>query len=286
MSDQTVPRRRSRRSEAPPGDAAAGWRQHLHEVIFEAETSAGKAFDVGLLLAILVSVTAVMLESVESIRSSHGVALMRLEWALTGLFSLEYLLRMVSVRRPEAYAMSFFGVVDLLAILPAFIGLLVPGAHSLTVVRALRLLRVFRIFKLAHFLEEADRLRAALWLSRRKVAVFLFTVVVMVTILGSLMYVIEGEEAGFASIPESVYWAVVTMTTVGYGDITPVTPLGKSLALVLMLLGYATIIVPTGILSAELTSRRQGVSTQVCRDCGLADHATDARFCRECGAAL
>ena len=278
--------RRERRGEAPPAPGASGWRARLHEIIFEADTPAGKAFDVALLVAILLSVTTVLLETVSEVRERHGALLIALEWLFTGLFTVEYLLRLACVRRPSSYAMSFFGVVDLLAILPAFLGLVVSDARGLAVVRALRLLRVFRIFKLARYLDEADGLRSALWVSRRKITVFLATVLVLVTILGTLMYVIEGSERGFGSIPDAIYWAVVTMTTVGYGDITPTTALGKVLAVVIMLLGYALIIVPTGILSAELAGRRDSVSTRVCRLCGVEDHAADAKFCRNCGAAL
>lgn len=259
----------------------------LHEIIFEADTPAGKLFDVALLVAILLSVLAVMFETVDGVRERYGDTLVALEWGLTVLFSLEYLLRLLCVQRAGAYAKSFFGIVDLLAILPAFVGLVVTDARGLAVVRALRLLRVFRVFKLARYLDEADGLRRALWISRRKITVFLTTVMVLVTILGTLMYVIEGSERGFRSIPEAIYWAVVTMTTVGYGDITPMTPLGKALAVVIMLLGYALIIVPTGILSAELAGRRQGaVTTRVCRQCGHGEHQHAANFCADCGAAL
>ncbi|MHC4261836.1 MAG: ion transporter [Planctomycetota bacterium] len=267
-------------------EEAAGWRHRLHEIIFEADTKAGKAFDVALLIAILTSVLAVMLESVESIQDRWGWELIVFEWVLTGLFTVEYVLRLICVARPLSYARSFFGIVDLLAILPAMVGLFVPDARTLAVVRALRLLRIFRIFKLARYLDEADGLREALWISRRKITVFLFAVIVIVTILGSSMYVIEGQATGFDSIPQSVYWAVVTMTTVGYGDITPTTALGKGVAVMIMLLGYAMIIVPTGILSAEFSGRRRGVSTQACRHCGHADHSTDARFCLRCGEGL
>ncbi|MHC4892277.1 MAG: ion transporter [Planctomycetota bacterium] len=277
---------RRRLGEAPPLEEAAGWRHRLHEIIFEADTKAGKAFDVALLIAILTSVLAVMLESVESIQDRWGWELIVFEWVLTGLFTVEYVLRLICVARPLSYARSFFGIVDLLAILPAMVGLFVPDARTLAVVRALRLLRIFRIFKLARYLDEADGLREALWISRRKITVFLFAVIVIVTILGSSMYVIEGQATGFDSIPQSVYWAVVTMTTVGYGDITPTTALGKGVAVMIMLLGYAMIIVPTGILSAEFSGRRRGVSTQACRHCGHADHSTDARFCLRCGEGL
>jgi voltage-gated potassium channel len=264
------------------------WRERCYEIIFEADTPAGKLFDVVLLVAIFLSVLVVMLESVESIRVAHRRVLVGAEWFFTILFTIEYVMRLVCAPRPLRYARSFFGVVDLLAILPTYFIVLLPGAHRLTVVRALRLLRAFRIFKLAHMLHEATALRRAVWASRSKIAVFLTFVVIVVVIFGSAMHLIEGPESGFTSIPQSMYWAIVTMTTVGYGDIAPETPLGKALAAVIMMLGYCMIIVPTGIVSAELAGAtiRKPLTTQVCPECMAEGHDTDAKHCKFCGGRL
>lgn len=265
-------------------------RHRLHEIIFEADTFGGKVFDVMLFLSIIASVFAVMLESVEAVASRHGTLLRVTEWIFTIGFTIEYLLRLGCVRRPLLYARSFYGIVDLLAILPTWITLLPmgEGAQSLLVIRALRLLRVFRVFKLAHYLGEASELRAALVASRRKILVFLTTVLTIVLVVGSLMYLVEGPERGFTSIPRSVYWAIVTMTTVGYGDIAPTTVLGQSIASVVMVIGYGIIAVPTGIVTAELTSRRPmpKVTTQCCPTCGSEGHDPGDRFCRHCGGAM
>jgi voltage-gated potassium channel len=272
-------------AEAPP--LRQSWRGKLHQVVFESDTPAGKAFDVGLLVCILASVLAVLLESVRSLRLAWGPELRATEWFFTLLFTVEYVLRLIAVRRPLHYALSFFGVVDLLAILPTYLSLLLPGAQALLVVRALRLLRVFRILKLSHFLGEAQALRLALHASLRKITVFLGTVLVLVLIIGALMYLVEGEENGFTSIPQSIYWAVVTLTTVGYGDIAPATVLGKILASIVMILGYGIIAVPTGIVTVELSrSRPTAVSGQACPHCGTEGHDTDARFCKYCGSRL
>ena len=262
------------------------WRARLHEVIFEADTRAGRAFDVGLLVAILVSVGAVMLESVADVRREYGAVLRAVEWSLTAAFTLEYVLRLVAVDRPARYARSFFGLVDLVAIVPTYLALVVPEAHSLMVIRAVRLLRIFRILKLAQFLGEAQLLVLALRASRRKITVFLGGIVTIVMIVGTLMYVIEGEEHGFTSIPTSMYWAVVTMTTVGYGDIAPRTAVGQLLAALLMILGYGIIAVPTGIVSVELANAGRAVSRQACPSCGGEGHDIDARHCKYCGAGL
>ena len=262
------------------------WRARLHEVIFEADTSAGRAFDVGLLIAILVSVVAVMLESVADIRREYGVVLRALEWILTVAFTLEFVLRLAAVDRPGRYARSFFGLVDVLAIAPTYLALIVPEAHSLMVIRAIRLLRVFRILKLAQFLGEAQLLVTALRASRRKITVFLGGIVTVVVIVGALMYLIEGEAHGFTSIPTSMYWAVVTLTTVGYGDIAPRTPPGQLLAALLMILGYGIIAVPTGIVTVELANAGRAVSGQACPACGAEGHDGDARHCKYCGAQL
>ena len=262
------------------------WRARLHEVIFEADTRAGRAFDVGLLVAILVSVGAVMLESVADVRREYGAVLRAVEWSLTAAFTLEYVLRLVAVDRPARYARSFFGLMDLVAIVPTYLALVVPEAHSLMVIRAVRLLRIFRILKLAQFLGEAQLLVLALRASRRKITVFLGGIVTIVMIVGTLMYVIEGEEHGFTSIPTSMYWAVVTMTTVGYGDIAPRTAVGQLLAALLMILGYGIIAVPTGIVSVELANAGRAVSRQACPSCGGEGHDIDARHCKYCGAGL
>jgi voltage-gated potassium channel len=278
------------KSDAGAADArppAGGWRGRLHEVIFEADTPAGRAFDIGLIGLILLSVLAVMLESIRGVRERYGAELYAAEWAFTVLFTVEYALRLVSVRRPLRYAASFFGVVDLLAIVPTYLSLLLPGSHYLLVVRILRLLRVFRILKLAEHLSEADVLMRALRASRRKISVFLLTVLTLVVIIGTLLYVIEGEENGFTSIPASVYWAVVTLTTVGYGDISPKTPLGQTLAAAVMIIGYGIIAVPTGIVTVEIAqAARKPVSTQACPDCSAQGHDADASHCKYCGARL
>ncbi len=262
-------------------------RRRIRTVIFEADTPAGKAFDVALLVVILLSVLAVTLESVQPIRERYASWLLGAEWGITGLFTLEYILRLASVDRPTRYARSFFGVVDLVAILPTYVSLLIPGSQSLLVVRALRLLRVFRVFKLTHYLVVGDVLMKGLRASGPKVIVFLGTVLIVVVIMGTTMYLIEGEEVGFTSIPASMYWAVVTMTTVGYGDITPASALGKILAVTLMVMGYAIIAVPTGIVSAELVQAQSKlVTTRVCPSCFSEGHARTARFCVDCGGQL
>jgi voltage-gated potassium channel len=264
------------------------WRQKLHEVIFEADTPAGKAFDLALLGLILLSVAAVLMESVASIRAAHGPLLRGLEWAITILFSIEYALRLICVGRPLRYALSFYGLVDLTAILPTYLSLFFGGAHSLAVIRALRLLRVFRVLKLGHFVSEASMLGQALRASRRKILVFLGTVATLVLIVGSLMYLIAGEEHGFTSIPQAIYWAIVTLTTVGYGDVAPQTFWGKALASLVMITGYAIIAVPTGIVTVELgrLSGPKAVSTQACPQCGHEGHDPDAMHCKHCGAKL
>jgi voltage-gated potassium channel len=265
----------------------AAWRVRLHEIIFEADTFAGKAFDVALLAAILLSVTAVVLESVEAIGQRLGPTLRTVEWAFTVLFTVEYVLRLVCVRRPWRYATSFLGVVDLLAVIPTYLSLLYGGAQALIVIRALRLLRVFRIFKLARYLGELTALLAAIRASRAKIIVFLLTVLTVVLIMGTAIYVVEGESSGFTSIPRAVYWAVVTVTTVGYGDIAPRTVFGQAIAAVAMILGYSLIIIPTGIFSMELIeASKRSVTTQVCPSCTAEGHDSDARFCKYCGARL
>jgi voltage-gated potassium channel len=262
-------------------------RRRLHEVIFEADTPAGRRFDLGLLCAIVASVGVVVAESVPELRAAHGELFHRLEWGFTALFTLEYLARLGAVRRPLVWARSVFGIIDLVAVLPTYLALVLPGAQTLLVLRALRLLRIFRILKLAEFLREAAMLRTALAGSRRKILVFLGTVMILVLIIGSLVYLIEGESSGFVSIPLSMYWAIVTLTTVGYGDLAPQSGLGRFLASIVMLLGYSILAVPTGIFTSELLAARRGkVSTQACPVCGVDGHDTDARHCKFCGARL
>jgi voltage-gated potassium channel len=270
--------------EAPP---LAPWQARLHEIIFESDTPAGKAFDIVLLGSITLSVIVVLVESIASVRAQHGPLLIALEWCFTVLFTAEYILRLLSVRRPRLYATSFFGIVDLLSILPSYLSLVMPGTQYLLVIRILRLLRIFRILKLVDYLNEAGALGRALWASRRKISVFLLTVVTMVVIIGTLIYVVEGEEHGFRDIPTSIYWAVVTLTTVGYGDLAPKTPLGQLLASIAMLLGYGIIAVPTGIVTLELTrSATQTISNQTCPTCAREGHDRDASFCKYCGSHL
>ena len=263
------------------------WRRVLHEVIFEADTPAGKGFDVILIASILASVAAVMLDSIGSVRSAHGDILYGIEWFFTLLFTVEYLLRLLCVGRPLSYAVSFYGAVDLLAIIPTYLSLFLPGSQYLLVIRILRILRIFRILKLVPYLKEAHLLIQALRASSRKIAVFLYTVLTLVVIFGSLMYVIEGEPNGFTSIPRSIYWAIVTLTTVGYGDISPQTGLGQTLASIVMILGYAIIAVPTGIVTVEMSQTfGTRISTQACPECSAEGHDVDARHCKHCGAEL
>ena len=259
----------------------------MHEIIFEADTTAGRAFDVLLLWCIVISVLAVLLESVESVQVRYATLLRVAEWIFTILFTVEYGLRLTCTGRPLRYAASFFGVVDLLAIVPTYLSLLLPGAQTLLVIRALRLLRVFRVLKLVRFVEEARVLGRALRASRHKITVFLGTVLTLVLILGTLMYLIEGEANGFDSIPRGIYWAIVTLTTVGYGDIAPTTVLGQMLASLVMILGYAIIAVPTGIVTVELSrATMKKVSTQACPQCSAEGHDADAKHCKYCGARL
>jgi voltage-gated potassium channel len=263
------------------------WRRPLYEVIFESDTPAGKWFDVVLIASIIVSVITVMLDSVYRFHLVYGNALYIIEWFFTILFSVEYILRLLCIGRPVLYAKSFFGIVDLIAIIPTYLSLLVPGSQFLLVVRIIRILRVFRVLKLVHFIGESQTLMQALRASRRKITVFLFAVFTLVIIFGSLMYVIEGEVNGFTSIPRSVYWAIVTLTTVGYGDISPQTSLGQMLAAVVMIMGYAIIAVPTGIVTAEYShATRQKAGSRVCASCSSEGHTEGAVYCRDCGAKL
>ncbi len=271
-------------------DADRNWRSTCYEIIFEADTPAGKTFDVLLLIAILLSVLSLMLESVDSIQQKNPVLLRSAEWFFTILFTIEYSLRIACAPRPLRYIFSFYGVVDLLAILPTYLVALPifhERAQGLSVIRALRLLRAFRIFKLAHMLSEAKSLREAIWASRAKIAVFLTFILISVVIVGSAMHLIERGTPGFDSIPESMYWAIVTMTTVGYGDISPVTPAGKTMAACMMMLGYCMIIVPTGIVSAEIASAGgKRVTTRTCPNCMSEGHDQDAQYCKYCSEEL
>lgn len=273
-----------RQTNQIPCAGCASWRARLHEVIFEADTPAGKAFDVALIVCILLSVAAVLLESIESVRARYGPALTIAEWLFTGLFTVEYVLRLFCVKKPVQYAKSFFGVVDLLAIVPTYASLLMPGSQYLLVIRLLRMLRIFRLFKLVQYLNEAQLLICALRASLRKIAVFLFTVLNLVVVFGALIYCIEGKEHGFQSIPSSMYWTIVTLTTVGYGDIAPQTGLGQFLACIVMILGYGIIAVPTGIVTVEMTrSFKKEITTQSCPVCGAEGHDPDAVYCKFCG---
>lgn len=274
------------------GEPLAPWREKIHEIIFEAETGWGKAFDVVLIISIFASVIAVMLDSVDSISSKYQTALWIAEWSFTVLFTIEYILRLLCVRKPMLYARSFYGIVDLLSILPTYLALFLADAKYFLVIRILRVLRIFRIFKLASYIGEASMMMKALRNSHAKISVFLYTVILLVVIFGSLIYVIEGAENGFTSIPTSIYWAIVTLTTVGYGDISPQSPLGQFLASCIMIMGYGLIAVPTGIYSAEITRqaikehKEKEVTNNACPSCSYEGHEADADYCKKCGAEL
>jgi voltage-gated potassium channel len=269
------------------GEPLAPWREKIHEVIFEADTPAGKYFDITLILAITLSVIAVMLDSVEAIRAEHGGVLDIIEWTFTIMFAIEYILRLISVRKPMMYAFSALGLVDLISILPSFIALYYVGAETFLVIRVLRVLRIFRVFKLAEYLGEANTLMVALRASRKKITIFLYSIFIFVVVFGSVMYLVEGAENGFTSIPRSVYWAIITLTTVGYGDIVPHTQIGQMIAATVMILGYAIIAVPTGIYTAELARAfKTEVSNVACQNCGEEGHDIDADYCKYCGARL
>lgn len=264
-----------------------GMRDRIRRVIFHHERRSERLFDVILICCIALSVALVMIESVQPVRQRYGAVLYALEWMFTGLFTLEYILRIYVSRSRARYAGSFFGVVDLLSILPTYIDLFLPGARYLMLFRAVRVLRIFRILKMSQYVGESNELMKAVYASRRKITVFLFSVITLVLILGSVMYLIEGEENGFTSIPRSVYWAIVTLTTVGYGDVSPQTPIGQGVAAIVMILGYGIIAVPTGIVTAELTMvARDARNTRKCAQCGALGHAPEASFCSACGASL
>ena len=291
MTVQT-PRRRDAFRPVECGGAPGSWRARVHEVIFGIDTPAGRAFDIGLVVAILLSILVVVLDSVPAIGGPYAEPMYALEWFFTLLFTVEYGARLATVRHPLRYAFSFYGLIDLLSVLPTYISLLVPGSEALLDIRILRLLRVFRIFKLTLYIEEYTRLAEALTASRRKIMVFLSVVLMVVLIMGTVMYVVEGPASGYTSIPTAMYWAIVTMTTVGYGDITPQTALGKAIASFMMLLGWGILAVPTGIVTAEMTARRNDRRSggprllRSCAECGSSGHDAGARYCRDCGAAL
>lgn len=273
------------------------WKTKLHDIIYEAETPAGKLFDVILLFSIIASIILVMLESIKSFDQKFHSFLNISEWIITVLFSIEYIARIVTVKKPLKYITSFYGVIDLLSTIPKYISLLFGGIHALAALRALRLLRVFRILKLARYLGASQALTSALKASKAKISVFLFAVIILCIIFGTLMYLIEGEASGFTSIPVSVYWCIVTLTTVGFGDIAPVTPIGQFIAAIIMVLGYGIIAVPTGIVSAEYTNRHKNdkplnpldkvhLNSQSCENCLAENHKDKAEFCYNCGEKL
>ena len=275
--------------------ALSGWKHKLHETIYEADTPAGKFFDIILFILIILSVILVMLESIRHIDQEYHTILLGLEWGITIFFSLEYIARIISIKKPWKYIFSFYGIIDFVSTIPLYLSYILAGSQVLLAVRAFRLLRVFRILKLVKFIGEASQLQAALKASRTKIAVFIYVVLILSVILGTLMYIIEGNDAGFTSIPRSIYWTIVTLTTVGYGDIAPQTPLGQFLATVIMILGYGIIAVPTGIVTAEFSRSKQGektsghmvhVNTQACPSCSAEGHRDDATHCYNCGHAL
>lgn len=262
------------------------WKEKLYSIIFEADTRSGKAFDVTLLIAIALSVIIVMLDSVSDLHLKYGQHFLTIEWVLTILFSIEYILRLLTVRKPVKYIFSFYGIIDFLSIIPTYISYFFGGSHFLIVIRVLRLLRIFRVFKLMRYVSAANTLKIAMRNSKAKIIVFLEVVLTTVVIVGSMMYLIEGPESGFTSIPISIYWAIVTLTTVGYGDIAPLTVLGQSLASLLMITGYAIIAVPTGIITTEMAKIKHHSNTQVCSHCMFDEHDDDAVFCKKCGEKL
>ena len=263
-------------------------KQKLHEIIFEADTRPGKIFDVLLIISILLSVGVVLLESVNEIREAHGELFTLAEWFFTALFTVEYILRLYCVGSPGKYARSFYGMVDLLSIIPTYLSLIIPGSQYLLVIRILRVLRIFRVLKFVQYVREANVLMASLIASRRKITIFFFFVLTLVVIIGATMYVIEGEESGFTSIPKGIYWAVVTMTTVGYGDISPQTSVGQFFASFVMILGCSILAVPTGIVTAELSQHvsMRSMNTQACPNCSAEGHDNDAVHCKYCGEKL
>lgn len=266
---------------------AISWKTRLHDVIFEADTFLGKFFDISLLILILFSVAAVMIESVELYSIKYKNALTLFEWTITAIFSLEYLLRIISVKKPLKYIFSFYGLIDLISLLPTYLGLFMvsESISSIKTIRTIRLLRVFRILKLIRYVKEANTLKQALIASRQRIIVFLLAVLAVATIMGTIIYIIEDSKDGFTSIPRSIYWAIVTLTTVGYGDIAPQTVLGQFFASIIMILGYAIIAVPTGMVSVELALSEK-MNTQSCPSCSAEGHENNAKHCKHCGAEL
>lgn len=266
----------------------ASWQVRLHEIIYESNTRAGKIFDITLLVLIVSSILVVMLDSMQDLHAQFGTLFLVLEWFFTLLFTIEYMLRLICIKKPLGYVFSFLGMIDLLTIIPGYLSFFYAGSQSLMVLRGLRLLRVFRIFKLTRYVSEMQFLIVALKGSMRKISVFMFFVFALVVILGSIMYTAEHGQNGFNSIPDSIYWAIVTITTVGYGDITPATPAGKLVASAIMLIGYAIIAVPTGIITTEmaLSARHMKQQSRTCRGCGREGHDADAEFCKYCGGKL
>jgi voltage-gated potassium channel len=269
-------------------DPVKPWRLRLHEIIYESATTAGKVFDITLLFLIVSSIIVVILDSSQQWHQPYGNLFLKLEWGFTILFTIEYILRLICIKKPLRYVFSFLGLIDLLAILPGYLSLFFAGSQSLLVLRALRLLRIFRIFKLSHYLSEMLFLSVAIKASMKKISIFMMIVLTLVIILGSVMYLVEGGKNGFNSIPDSIYWAIVTITTVGYGDISPVTSLGKFVASIIMLMGYAIIAVPTGIITTEmaLAMMKKEQKQEACPSCGREGHDSNARYCKFCGEKL
>lgn len=297
MNDR-APHGPNRRPQAAPAPAAlstdplqrygkpdGGWRARLYAVIFESDTPKGRAFDLALIGAILLSVLTAVLTSIAPVAQQYGTELTAAEWFFTILFTIEYIARCLCVQRPVRYMRGFFGVIDLLSVLPSYVSLFIPGAHVLLDVRILRLLRIFRILKLTLYIQEYSMLTEALLASRRKILVFLSVVFLIVFVLGTVMYVVEGPANGYTSIPTAVYWAISTMTTVGFGDLVPKTDVGRAIASFMMLLGWGILAVPTGIISSEIAHQR-GLSTRICTRCTASGHEAGARFCKSCGEAL
>lgn len=266
-----------------------GWKSELHDIIYEADTPKGKIFDILLIITIIISIILVMLESVESIDRKYHDLLNISEWVITILFTIEYFARIICIKRPSTYIFSFYGIIDFLATIPKYLSIFLVGSHALVALRALRLLRVFRILKLARYLGASIGLLTALKASRIKISVFLFSVIVLTIILGTIMYLVEGPANGFTSIPRSMYWAIVTLTTVGYGDIAPHTPFGQFIASLVMILGYGIIAVPTGIVTSEMTrvdSKKTTINTQHCSNCSAENHLDASKYCHKCGEKL
>lgn len=263
------------------------WKERLHEIIYEADTSEGKFFDVVLLVAIIASIVLVMLESVQSFDEKYHDFLNIGEWVITILFSIEYILRIISIKKPHKYIFSFYGIIDFLSTIPKYLSFFIVGSQSLIAFRALRLLRIFRILKLTRYVGASERLLTAMKSSKAKISVFLYFVLIVCIILGTVMYMVEGADNGYTNIPKSIYWAIVTLTTVGFGDIAPTTPLGQFIASIIMILGYAIIAIPTGIVSSEMTKlSKEDINTQSCPHCLAAKHKSKAIFCYNCGSVL